>query len=534
MVFIYTDLRTGTLPSPTTSLDTHQSTLCYMGLDKHENELLINSGVPTDVWFHVDDLSSAHVYLRLPSVSPALTLDDVPEETLEDMCQLVKNNSISGCKLNSCKIVYTFHSNLKKDLQGMDVGTVGFHDYKKCRFRRAVKDRPVVKRLEKSKQHVDWNYSEINRQWVERERLRRKAINKAQYENNKKGGGVVEKQGMEMFDVLGDAGMDDAARARARLAASSEMSSGLDAALEALEEINIAVVPKSLVTAPTSAVGGEEATEAPKKKGAEWKMDAEARRASKYDDVQRWLMERGYRSTQASSLNGEDPVKQLKVLFLPRGMDLPAPGDEKVELRNEEKVVLDAIFGEEAFDETFTFAIPVIGFEPPPMLDADGIELTLEVYGDLNNYPYEPPVIAIRGGGLPERGLREITRNVSDWLKDEFPDRVGDPIIFDVANIVLEKAEEWAEKEVEERKKRKKARDAEKLKKSKAEAQKSAKEKESRKAMTAKQRSKDAKERLGNYVSSSAPKISKSDEDRIKYKSQAGPSQQDLFDDLFS
>lgn len=43
--------------------------------------------------FHVDDLSSAHVYLRLPE---GATLDDIPADTLEDCCQLVKANSIQG------------------------------------------------------------------------------------------------------------------------------------------------------------------------------------------------------------------------------------------------------------------------------------------------------------------------------------------------------------------------------------------------------------------------------------------------------
>ena len=36
----------------------------FMGRDKHENEDLIRWGWPEDVWFHVDKLSSAHVYLR--------------------------------------------------------------------------------------------------------------------------------------------------------------------------------------------------------------------------------------------------------------------------------------------------------------------------------------------------------------------------------------------------------------------------------------------------------------------------------------
>lgn len=39
--------------------------LVYKGKDKHENEILIQYSWPEDVWFHVDDLSSAHVYIRL-------------------------------------------------------------------------------------------------------------------------------------------------------------------------------------------------------------------------------------------------------------------------------------------------------------------------------------------------------------------------------------------------------------------------------------------------------------------------------------
>lgn len=43
--------------------------------------------------FHVDDLSSAHVYLRLP---PGVTMDKIPAAVLEDCSQLVKANSIQG------------------------------------------------------------------------------------------------------------------------------------------------------------------------------------------------------------------------------------------------------------------------------------------------------------------------------------------------------------------------------------------------------------------------------------------------------
>ena len=35
--------------------------IVYMGNDKFENEKLLENGFPEDLWFHVDDYSSAHV-----------------------------------------------------------------------------------------------------------------------------------------------------------------------------------------------------------------------------------------------------------------------------------------------------------------------------------------------------------------------------------------------------------------------------------------------------------------------------------------
>jgi predicted ribosome quality control (RQC) complex YloA/Tae2 family protein len=41
----------------------------YVGKDKFENEDLIKYGWPEDIWFHVDNISSPHVYVRLGPVS---------------------------------------------------------------------------------------------------------------------------------------------------------------------------------------------------------------------------------------------------------------------------------------------------------------------------------------------------------------------------------------------------------------------------------------------------------------------------------
>ena len=43
--------------------------------------------------FHVDKMSSAHVYVRLQK---GQTIDDISEGLLEDCAQLVKANSIQG------------------------------------------------------------------------------------------------------------------------------------------------------------------------------------------------------------------------------------------------------------------------------------------------------------------------------------------------------------------------------------------------------------------------------------------------------
>lgn len=65
----------------------------YMGRDKYENEDLIKYGWPEDLWFHVDKMSSAHVYLRLP---PGDGIDEIPKEIVEECSQLTKANSIEG------------------------------------------------------------------------------------------------------------------------------------------------------------------------------------------------------------------------------------------------------------------------------------------------------------------------------------------------------------------------------------------------------------------------------------------------------
>ncbi|KAL3908353.1 MAG: hypothetical protein SGPRY_009834 [Prymnesium sp.] len=123
--------------------------IIYMGRDKYENEELIKYGWPEDLWFHVDKLSSAHVYLRLP---PGETIDDVSSEIVHECAQLTKLNSIEGCKLSHVPVVYTMWSNLRKS-GDMAVGQVGFH--KRAEVRSVVVEKrinEIVNRLNKTKE----------------------------------------------------------------------------------------------------------------------------------------------------------------------------------------------------------------------------------------------------------------------------------------------------------------------------------------------------------------------------------------------
>ncbi|KAK4251676.1 coiled-coil domain-containing protein 25 [Corynascus novoguineensis] len=118
----------------------------YVGKDKFENEDLIKHGWEED--FHVDKLSSAHIYLRLREGE---TWENIPEDLLTDLAQLTKANSIEGNKKDNVTIIYTPWSNLKKD-GSMAVGQVSFKDHKKVkRILVPQRENPIVNRLNKTK-----------------------------------------------------------------------------------------------------------------------------------------------------------------------------------------------------------------------------------------------------------------------------------------------------------------------------------------------------------------------------------------------
>lgn len=112
------------------------------------DEELIKYGLDEDVWFHVDNLSSAHIYLRLDEEE---SWESIPKPLLEDCAQLTKANSIEGNKKDNITVIYTPWSNLKKD-GSMATGQVGFKDQRKVKkIHVPQRENPIVNRLNKTK-----------------------------------------------------------------------------------------------------------------------------------------------------------------------------------------------------------------------------------------------------------------------------------------------------------------------------------------------------------------------------------------------
>ncbi|GJJ15437.1 hypothetical protein Clacol_009715 [Clathrus columnatus] len=146
---------------------TSPPTTVYMGRDKEENEDLIKYAWPQDIWFHVDKLSSAHVYVRLPD--SIKSWEEIPQPLLIDCAQLVKANSIEGNKKDNITIVYTPASNLKKT-GDMATGQVSFHDHNKVGICPAVTSSVLILSLKnRLKERENVIVNRLNKTKVEKE-----------------------------------------------------------------------------------------------------------------------------------------------------------------------------------------------------------------------------------------------------------------------------------------------------------------------------------------------------------------------------
>ncbi|KAJ2638205.1 Coiled-coil domain-containing protein 25 [Coemansia sp. RSA 1286] len=170
----------------------------YMGKDKFENEDLIKHGWPEDVWFHVDKLSSAHVYLRL---EPGTTWDNIPKALLDDLAQLCKANSIEGNKKDNLTIIYTPWANLLKR-GDMATGQVSFKNPQMVRRVLVVqRENAIVNRLNKTKreEHPDL-YQQ--RQERDRDEKRSKKNELAKKQNEQKAAATKKKNSEQEYSDI--------------------------------------------------------------------------------------------------------------------------------------------------------------------------------------------------------------------------------------------------------------------------------------------------------------------------------------------
>lgn len=205
--------------------------MVYMGRDKHENEKLLAHGFPEDLWFHVDDYSSAHVYLRLPmdlwrklmtkAYPPngipnksqagikALTEADyrevIPEDVIKEMCVLVKGNSIEGSKANYVDIVWTPFGNIKKD-DSMATGSVSFHRKEQTWYvKRIEREAAILKVIEKTKVEKNPDLAEEKaRREKEEIEYRKKLIAKTKADEKEALKAQIAHKEMHSYDRLND------------------------------------------------------------------------------------------------------------------------------------------------------------------------------------------------------------------------------------------------------------------------------------------------------------------------------------------
>ena len=131
-------------------IDNH---LLFVGDDKFENDGLIKYSqrymreLETQVyWFHVDNLSSPHAYVRLNEGET-----EIPPHLVQLCAQIVKNGSIEGVKRPAVDVIYTSCSSLTKS-KGMKVGQVSFLPNSEVIHVHGVrKDNQLLKQLEKAK-----------------------------------------------------------------------------------------------------------------------------------------------------------------------------------------------------------------------------------------------------------------------------------------------------------------------------------------------------------------------------------------------
>jgi hypothetical protein len=210
-----------------------------------------------------------------------------------------------------------------------------------------------------------------------------------------------------------------------------------------------------------------------------WKQEYKQDEQDYNDDMALFLLERGYpRSSVDEILKNARPKTNVEALSKlwnaldgNDGATKPSEVDEEELLatRQEEREVLDAIYGEdmdwfstieegtEAAPEDARYlldsSVPITTYTAPDRYisqDDPPPELRLEIYTSLTHYPLDgsPPILAILGGGIPKEYLHKLTQQLrQEALEKAAEEGPGSPLLFSLITHFTEICEIVVEEE---------------------------------------------------------------------------------------
>jgi hypothetical protein len=106
-------------------------------------------------------------------------VEDVPITTMEECGQLVKANSIEGCKKNNVTVIYTRWKNLHKT-SDMQVGAIGFHNPSNVKRMNVIKNNTIINKISKTKEELSPDLAELqlarSREYIQDQKKERKEV----------------------------------------------------------------------------------------------------------------------------------------------------------------------------------------------------------------------------------------------------------------------------------------------------------------------------------------------------------------------
>jgi len=94
----------------------------FIGRNKQENWDIIDVSRETDIWFHVENGPSSHIFLKTEK-----PVNNIPKQVIKRCACLCKSYS-SSASVKKCEIIYTTIANIQK---GEHVGEVIAQNTKK-------------------------------------------------------------------------------------------------------------------------------------------------------------------------------------------------------------------------------------------------------------------------------------------------------------------------------------------------------------------------------------------------------------------